>query len=318
MSTTVDQKLLDHLYSKVLKIRMVEETVAFHYPKGEMKTPIHLCTGQEANPAGVCAALTDEDMVFAYYRSHGWYLAKGGHLGRMINEFYGKANGCSKGFGGSMHLIDLEKGFAGTTALVAAAQAHAVGAGFTFKSRKQARVAVSCFGDGATEEGIFQESLMFALLRKLPVVFVCENNGLATNTWIKDRQPNAPIYKRAAGFGVPSVQVDGNDAVAVYQAAQEAVSRAREGKGPSFIECLTYRVLEHCGPNSDVNLGIRDETKHAEWKAKDPLQRLEKQVSPELRDRLTQEFKIEIDAAIEEARKAPFPTQLLPEGMTCL
>lgn len=318
MSTTVDQKLLDHLYAKVLKIRMVEETVALHYPKGEMKTPIHLCTGQEANPVGVCTALTDEDMVFAYYRSHGWYLAKGGHLGRMVKEFYGKAGGCSKGYGGSMHLIDLAKGFAGTTAIVAAAQAHAVGAGFTFKSRKQSRVAVSCFGDGATEEGIFQESLMFALLRKLPVIFICENNGLATNTWIKYRQPDSPIYKRAEGFGVPSVQVDGNDAVAVYQAAKIAVERARAGNGPSFIECMTYRVLEHCGPNSDFNLGFRDANVDADWKTKDPLQRLEKQVSPELQEQLKKEYQIEIDAAMDEARKAPFPTQLLPEGMTCL
>src|SRR3990167_1500731 len=229
MNTQVSQSNLERLYSIALKIRMVEETIALHYPKGEMKTPIHLCTGQEANPAGVCAALTDKDMVFAYYRSHGWYLAKGGHLGRMMGEIFCKSMGCSGGYGGSMHLIDLERGFAGTTALVAAAQPHAVGAAFTFKSRKQNRVAVSCFGDGATEEGIFQESLMFATLRKLPVIFICENNGLATNTWIKHRQPEVPIYKRAEGFCVHSVLVDGNDAAQVYKATKEAVLRAKKG-----------------------------------------------------------------------------------------
>src|SRR3990167_6418587 len=131
----ISQDILDRLYARALKIRMVEEAVALHYPKGEMRTPIHLCTGQEANPAGVCAALTDEDIVYAYYLSHGWYIAKGGDLNKMLAELFGKETGCSKGFGGSMHIIDLNRGFAGTTALVAAAQAHAVGAAFTFKSR---------------------------------------------------------------------------------------------------------------------------------------------------------------------------------------
>ena len=313
----VSPNILEHLYSIALKIRMVEEAIALHYPKSEMRTPIHLCTGQEANPTGVCAALSDDDIVYAYYRSHGWYLAKGGDLHKMIAELFGKVTGCSKGYGGSMHLIDLKKGFAGTTALVAAAQAHAVGAAFTFKSRKQNAVAVSSFGDGATEEGIFQESLMFAALRKLPVIFICENNGLATNTLIKYRQPSAPIYKRAEGFGVHSVLVDGNDAVMVYQATQEAVNRAKAGEGPSFIECKTYRILEHCGPNSDVTLGFRSEADIALWKEKDPIAHLEKQVSPELKIALRKKYQIEIDLALEEARLAPFPTHLHPEGLLC-
>ncbi|EKD73820.1 MAG: Pyruvate dehydrogenase (Lipoamide) [uncultured bacterium] len=316
-NVTIDQTILEHLYATALKIRMVEEAVASHYPKGEMRTPIHLCTGQEANPAGVCAALTDEDIVYAYYRSHGWYLAKGGDLHKMLAEFFGKETGCSKGYGGSMHLIDLKKGFAGTTALVAAAQAHAVGAAFTFKSRNQKRVAVSSFGDGATEEGIFQESLMFAALRKLPVIFICENNGLATNTWIQYRQPKVPIYKRAEGFGVHSVLVDGNDAIQVHQATQEAVNRAKAGEGPSFIECKTYRMLEHCGPNNDLSLGFRSEADVKPWKEKDPIQHLEKQVRSELCQMLRKKFQIEIERALEEARNAPFPTRLIPEELVC-
>ena len=315
MNPQINQNVLDCLYAVTLKIRMVEEAVALHYPKSEMRTPIHLCTGQEANPAGVCAALTDEDIVYAYYRSHGWYLAKGGDLNKMMAELFGKATGCSKGYGGSMHLIDLKKGFAGTTALVAAAQAHAVGAAFTFKSRKQKRVAVSSFGDGATEEGIFQESLMFAALRKLPVIFICENNNLATNTLIRYRQPDVQIYKRAAGFGVHSVLVDGNDAVMVFQATQEAVNRAKSGEGPSFIECKTYRMLEHCGPNNDLELGFRSEADIALWKKKDPIKFLEKQVISQLRAQLREKYQVEIDFALEEARKAPFPTNLLPEEL---
>src|SRR3990167_3794765 len=312
-NVTIDQAILEHLYATALKIRMVEEAVALHYPKGEMRTPIHLCTGQEANPAGVCAALTDEDIVYAYYRSHGWYLAKGGDLHKMLAEFFGKETGCSKGYGGSMHLIDLKKGFAGTTALVAAAQAHAVGAAFTFKSRNQKRVAVSSFGDGATEEGIFQESLMFAALRKLPVIFIFENNGLATNTWIQYRQPGVPIYQRAAGFGISSVLVDGNDAIQVHQATQEAVNRAKAGEGPSFIECKTYRMLEHCGPNNDIALGFRTEAELASWKEKDPIQFLEKQVGTELSSKLRKQYQIDIDSALDEARNAAFPTHLFPE-----
>ncbi len=318
MNAAIDQSLLNRLYAIALKIRMVEEAIALDYPKGEMRTPIHLCTGQEANPTGVCAALTDEDMVFAYYRSHGWYLAKGGDLEKMMAELFGKKTGCSKGYGGSMHLIDLQKGFAGTTALVAAAQAHAVGAAFTFQSRKQARVAVSCFGDGATEEGIFQESIMFAVLRKLPVIFICENNGLATNTWIKYRQPTFPIHERAKGFGIHAELVDGNDAVAVYHATQAAVARAKKGKGPSFIECTTYRMLEHCGPNNDFSLGFRTAEEAAVWQAKDPIQRLEKQVDQQLQQQLRQQYQTEIELAMTAARHAPFPSHLFPERLTCL
>ncbi|MEW6055564.1 MAG: thiamine pyrophosphate-dependent dehydrogenase E1 component subunit alpha [Bdellovibrionota bacterium] len=313
-----NQDLIRSLYASALRIRMVEDAIAKEYPKGEMKTPIHLYTGEEAIAAGVCAALTKEDVVYAYYRSHGWYLAKGGNLNRMIDELFGKATGCSKGYGGSMHLIDLDVGFQGTTALVAGAMPHAVGAAFTMKYKKQHHVAISAFGDAATEEGLFQESLMFASLRKLPAIFICENNGLATNTLIQYRQPDYPIYKRAAGFGLESVQVDGNDAVAVYEAMNEAVIRAREGGGPTFIECLTYRVLEHCGPNSDVSLGFRTQEEVDAWKKRDPIVRLEQHIDAETKAQLIEQNQREIQVAFEGARRAPFPTSLIPEGYQCL
>lgn len=311
-------KRISDLYATALRVRMVEDAIAREYPKAEMKTPIHLYTGEEAIATGVCAALTKDDQVYAYYRSHGWYLAKGGNLDRMIAELFGKATGCSKGYGGSMHLIDLEAGFQGSTAVVAAAMPHAVGAAFTFKYRKQHHVAVSAFGDGATEEGLFQESLMFATLRKLPVIFICENNALATNTLIQYRQPEHAIYNRAAGFGLASVQVDGNDAVAVNDAMSEAVLRAREGAGPTFIECMTYRILEHCGPSSDVSLGFRTQDEVDSWKRRDPIAALEKHVDAETKARLVAEIEKEITTAFEKARKAPFPTSLIPEGYACL
>lgn len=312
-----NSELVSKLFSRALLIRMVEDAIRLEYPKREMRSPTHFCIGQEATPVGVCQHLTPDDYLYSYYRSHGWYLAKGGNLQKMLNELYGKASGCSHGFGGSMHLIDLDVNFQGTTAVVGAAMPHAVGAAFTSVYRGSPAVAVSAFGDGATEEGIFQESLMFAALRKLPIVFVCENNNLATNTYGKDRQPNVPIYKRAEGFGVQSVQVDGNDAISVAAVAKIAIDRARAGEGPTFIEAITYRMLEHCGPNNDLHLGFRTQKELDVWAARDPILRLEQLVDSATVERLRKEFAPMIDAAILGARQAPFPTSLIPEGFSC-
>ena len=313
-----NQSLIDALYAKILKIRMVEESIVLEYPNREMRTPTHLHIGQEAIPSAVCHALNQDDYIFGYYRSHGWYLAKGGNLDRMIAELFGKSTGCSRGYGGSMHLIDLDVGFTGTTAIVAGAMPHAVGAGFTFKSRNTQQVAITCFGDGATEEGLFQESLMFAALRKLPVLFICENNGLATNTLIRDRQPQVEIYKRAAAHGVAAFQVDGNNALEVHKVASEAVKKARTGGGPSFIECKTYRYLEHCGPAYDFHLGHRTQMEIEDWKQRDPLKWLESMVTNDLKQGLKLKYSHEISAAFDFARRSSFPTTVLPEGMSCL
>ena len=309
----MDMSLVNSLYESVLRIRVVEECIAEIYHLREMQTPTHFCVGQEAIPAGVCAALNPKDILYAYYRSHGWYLAKGGRLQGMIDEFFGKETGCSHGMGGSMHLIDLEAGFQGTTAIVAGAMPHAVGAAFTQVYRRTGNIVVSSFGDGATEEGLFQESLMFAALRHLPIVFICENNRLATNTHIEDRQPPVPIYKRAASFGVAAEIVDGNDAVAVYQATVAAVAHARAGGGPSFIECTTYRVLEHCGQSTDYQLGHRSAEEAKPWLAKDPVARLEAHISKADQQRLREQYRTEMAATFDRARKAPFPKQLNPE-----
>lgn len=318
MNSETSDSTLVNLYRSALRVRMVEEAIAKDYHLGEMKTPTHLYTGEEGIAAGLCANLRKSDLVFAYYRSHGWYLAKGGNLNSMMGELFGKATGCSGGYGGSMHLIDLDMGIQGTTALVAAAMPHAVGTAFSQKYRKLDDVTVCAFGDGATEEGVFQESLMFAALRKLPAIFVCENNGIATNTLISYRQPPVPIYKRAEGFGVPSFQVDGNDAVAVYEVAREAVARARRGDGPTFIEAITFRMLEHCGPNYDYSLGVRTAEDIENWKTKDPVLRLEKKLSSDVCSRIRKEIETDISEAFAFARKSPFPTSLVPEGYQCL
>lgn len=315
LSKDVSPEILEKLYTSVLRIRLIEEAIVEEYPKQEIKSPTHLHIGQEAVPAGVCAALNKDDFVYGYYRSHGWFLAKGGNFQGMMDELYGSDRGCSRGYGGSMHLIDLDAGFTGTTAIVSAAMPHAVGAAFSFKYNKTQQVAVTCFGDGATEEGIFPESLMFAALRKLPVIFICENNGLATNTLIAERQPPVAIYKRAEAQGVPSFLVDGNNALEVYAVAKEAVARARRGDGPTFIECTTYRYLEHCGHLPDFHLGHRTEAEIAEWKKKDPLPFLEAKVSKDLAKKLREQIAKEIEQTFETAKKAPRATQLIPAGL---
>jgi len=172
------------------------------------------------------------DLLYAYYRSHGWYLAKGGELNAMLAELFGRATGCSKGWGGSMHLIDLEAGVMGTSAIVAGSMSQAAGGALSLSMRGSDAIAIVPFGDGAIEEGVFHETLNLAGLRKLPLVLVCENNTYATNTGIADRQAQTDIYRHAAGYGLPGVLVDGNDVIAVHQAAREAADRARDEAAP--------------------------------------------------------------------------------------
>ena len=298
------------LYAPMLRLRMIEEHIAHIYHLQEMKCPTHLCTGQEAVAVGVCANLRPEDAVFTTHRSHGWYISKGGDLKRMVAELFGKAAGCSGGWGGSMHLIDVDAGVMGSSSVVGGSLPHAVGSALAFKMQRTDRVAVAGFGDGTVEEGVFHESLNFAVLKCLPVVFVCENNLYATQSHIRDRQPHGDIYKRAESYGLPGILVDGNDVLAVYQVAGEAVRRARAGEGPTLLECRTYRWREHVGPNYDYDLGYRTEKELDEWVVRCPIKKLECEghVSSseveELRIRYTQE----IEDAVEFARHAPFPT----------
>ena len=250
-----NDELKKQLYHRLLLLRRVEERIVANYPDREMRSPPHLYMGHEAIAVGVSATLKREDLVFPYYRSHGWYLAKGGGLNEMMAELYGKENGCSKGWGGSMHLIDLKTGVMGTSAIVAGTISHAAGAAFALKRQGKDSVCVASFGDGAIEEGVFHETLNFAALRQLPVLFICENNLYATNTHIRQRQAQTEIFKRAESYGLPGVRIDGNDVLAVYEQARLAVSRARKGEGPSLVECMTYRYFEHCGVNEDFQLG---------------------------------------------------------------
>ncbi|MCK5179661.1 MAG: thiamine pyrophosphate-dependent dehydrogenase E1 component subunit alpha, partial [Candidatus Omnitrophica bacterium] len=219
--------------------------------------------------------------------------------------------GCSKGWGGSMHLVDVEKGVMGSSSILGGTIPHAVGCALAFQIKEESKVAVSVFGDAAIEEGVFHESLNWASLKKLPVIFVCENNLYSTSTSLKDRQPQVEIFKRAESYGMPGIRVDGNDVVKVYEVASEAMANAREGKGPTLIEAMTYRWREHVGPNYDYDLGYRTKSELDEWMAKCPVKKYTHLLSQEENESLIKGYEKEIDEAIEFARQSPFPREEL-------
>lgn len=311
----IPEKILIRLFETMLRIRMVEEKIIELYPEQEMKCPVHLCIGQEAIAAGVCINLKKEDFVFSNHRGHGHYLANGGDLKKMMAELYGRSTGCSKGKGGSMHLVNADNGFMGTSAIVGGGIPLAVGAAMASVMQKQGRISVTFFGDGAVDEGTFSESLNFAALKNLPVLFVCENNFYATNSPQSARQAIDNIYKRGLSYGIQGIRVDGNDVLEVYDAARLAVEKIREGKGPSLLECRTYRWKGHVGPNCDFETGCRPKEELDEWLKRCPV---EKFARPILKENLLSEEDIEamrkrigkeIDEAVSFAKSSPFPSK---------
>ncbi|WP_225615895.1 thiamine pyrophosphate-dependent dehydrogenase E1 component subunit alpha [Methylomonas albis] len=279
---------LKHLYFQMLRIRRAEEAIARRYAEQQMRCPTHLCIGEEAIAVGVCAHLTVQDKVFSNHRGHGHYLAKGGDLLRLLAELYGFAEGCCGGRGGSMHLTDLEAGFVASTPIVGGTVPLAAGYAWAEQMKKSGaaqgcasvaggrmpeatNVVVIFFGDGCFEEGVMHETLNFAVLKQLPLLFVCENNQYSVMTSLAERQPKRDIYKIAAAHGLTAVSGDGNRVDEVYELAQVAVANARNGLGPQFLELHTHRWPEHCGPNEDDDLGYRSPGELAAWKLRCPL-----------------------------------------------
>ena len=309
---------LKQMYYQMLRIRMVEEKIAELYPEQEMRCPVHLCIGQEAVAAGVCAKLSRDDYVMSNHRSHAHYLAKGGDLKAMLAELYGKVTGCSKGRGGSMHLVDLSAGFLGATPIVGSTVSIAVGVAFGSVMRNEPRVTVIFFGDATAEEGVFHESLNFAMLKKLPIVFVCENNLYSVQSPLSVRQPeDREIFEMAKGHGMESYQDDGNDVIKVHQLAERAIHKARQGGGATFLEFKTYRWREHCGPYYDFDLGYRTESEFQKWKRRCPIKKLERQLlkdgvlhNQDINDMLSG-LEAEITAAVAFAKESPSPEEPL-------
>jgi pyruvate dehydrogenase E1 component alpha subunit len=269
-----DKPTLHKLLHEMLRIRLIEEAVADRYHEDQMKTPIHLAIGQEAVSVGCCAALRKTDFVYCGHRTHGVYIGKGGDINAMFAEFHCKTTGCTGSRGGSMHLIDKKAGMAGSSAIVAGIVPIATGSALAAQMKKEDRVTFVFLGDAATEEGAVWESINFAVLKKLPIVYVCENNYYSVCSPLSTRQaPGVEIYKKAEGFGLPSVSIDGNNVLAVYDEAQKAAQRALVGEGPSFIEAHTYRWRGHHGAGEDFKVGYRSEEELTAWKKHGPIQR---------------------------------------------
>jgi len=289
------------LFRNALLIRLVEERIIELYPSDRIQSPVHLSIGQEAVAVGVCDALQADDLLFATYRSHAFYIAKGGRLGPMFAELYGRRDGISGGKAGSMHLSAPEVGLLGSSAVVASSIPHAVGAALALKRRGSRRIAVAAFGDGATEEGVYHESLNFSSLKKAPVLFVCENNGLAVHSHLAARH-SYRIVEHAASFGVKGRRIDqGWDMLAVRAATEEAVSQVRRGE-PYLLEIMTARYKEHVGVGEDFHFEYRAQAEIDAWRKRDPLI-----VDQALVDALSPELRREIEAAVAHAEQSPPP-----------
>lgn len=285
-----------------LKIRLVEEKIIEIYYSDKIQSPVHLSIGQEHVAVGVCAALRRDDPLFGTYRSHAFYLAKGGDLKRMFAELYGKATGGAKGKAGSMHLSAPEVGFMGSSAVVASNIPHAVGAALAARRRGTGQIAVAVFGDGATEEGVFHESINFAALHRLPVLFLCENNGYAVHSPLAARQAYR-IGTLAAAYGVPTHTLErGHDMIGIRDRTAAIAARVRAGGGPEFLEIHTCRFREHVGPGTDFDAGYRDDAAMLAWQATDPLT-----LHRDLVDRMTPALLAEIEAAMAFADDSPWP-----------
>lgn len=301
------------IYAQALRIRVIEESIAERYSEQKMRCPTHLSIGQELTPVVVSNYLSKKDKVYSTHRAHAHYLAKGGSLDKMIAELYGKESGCTGGRGGSMHLSDLEVGFIASTAIVGNSIPLAVGNALSQKLQGSSGITVSYFGDGACEEGAFYESLNFAALKSLPILFVCENNLYSVYSPLKVRQPQGrSILKLAQAIGVFSYHANGNNLHALKGVVELAIEKVRNGNGPVLLELETYRHREHCGPNFDDDLDYRDFAEIESWLQKDPIKLLENELSTQTdfmdqKHLLLNTIQNEVKLAFDKAEASPFP-----------
>jgi pyruvate dehydrogenase E1 component alpha subunit len=302
------------LMRRMLRVRRFEERAQALAAAGELPGVVHLYIGQEASGAGVCAALRDDDYITSTHRGHGHIVAKGGELARCMAELFGRETGYCRGKGGSMHIADMALGIIGANGIVGAGIPIAVGAALSAQLRKTDQVSVSFFGDGASNEGTFHEAMNLAAVWRLPVVFVCENNGYGELSRTEDVTALPEISRRADAYGIPAVRVDGNDAFAVHEAVSTAGARARAGEGPGFVETLTYRWRDHCEGLELAFPGNRPEAEIEEWRTnRDPIPRhraalLERGIDAAEIDTMDAAITAEVEAAVEFARSSAAPT----------
>ena len=308
---TVGAETLRDLYVTMRRIRAFEDKTADLFQEGVVKGTAHSYKGEEAIAAGVCATLRDDDIIASYHRGHGHCIAKGARIDRMMAELMGRQTGYCQGLGGSMHIADMELNIMGANGIVGAAMPLATGAGLAAKLQGTDQVAVAFFGDGASNQGVFHESLNLAAVWKLPVIFVCENNQYALSTSYRNTTAVSQVSNRAASYEIPGITVDGNDGVEVYLVLREAVDRARAGEGPTLIEAMTYRHGQH-----SLRVNLRDPRPEDEiqfWMDRDPIARMEKRLtteggfSAEQFDETTQAVDEEIETAVTFGRESPEP-----------
>jgi TPP-dependent pyruvate/acetoin dehydrogenase alpha subunit len=304
----LDHTRLRKMFRDMLLIRRFEERLSDLFLKGEVAGTCHLCIGQEAVPVGVAAALEAGDLMNGTHRGHGHFLAKGGDARLMMAEIFGRESGYSRGRGGSQHMACFDVGFLGSNGITGGGIPTATGAALALKQRAEPKVVVAMLGDGAANQGVFHECVNMAALWKLPIVYVCENNLYAMSTPFSESCTVAKLSDRVRGFGLNVRPVDGNDVLAVADAAEQAVAWARSGGGPSFIECMTYRF---CGHSRSDQCLYRTREEEAEWKARCPVESfrkylLQKRVAtPEELERIDADVAREIKDAEEFARSAP-------------
>jgi len=309
----IPTKTLRDMYVTMLRIRLVEEKVSDLLTKHEIICPCQLYIGQEAVATGVCANLRKDDFVFSNHRSHGHYLAKGGDLKAMMAELYCRETGCSRGRGGSMHLASPDIGLPGSTAIVTGSVPLSAGVALAFSLQKKDAVSVTFFGDGAVNEGVWYETLNFASLKKLPIIFVCENNLYSTHMPISSCLADTEIYRKASTLNMPGIRIDGNNVVEVYRTTKRAIDAARKGKGPTLIECMTYRWRGHVGPSDDIDKGLRSKEELDYWMARCPVKALEEHliesgaISEADKERIRRDIENEIEEALVFAKASPLP-----------
>ncbi|WP_088227512.1 thiamine pyrophosphate-dependent dehydrogenase E1 component subunit alpha [Desulfosporosinus sp. FKB] len=303
------EQLLD-IYKKMCTIRAFESKIVEIFAAGKIPGFVHLYLGEEAVATGVCANLETKDFIASTHRGHGHLIAKGGDLKSMMAEVFGRTTGYCKGKGGSMHIADVDLGILGANGIVGAGMPIATGAAFACKYKNNGAVAVAFFGDGASDRATFHEALNLASTWKLPVVFLCENNGWAISNSQKTHQNITDISDRASGYGIPGVSVDGNDVIAVYEAAGAAIERARKGDGPTLVECKTWRHRGHFEGDPGA---YKDPKDQEEWLKKDPIPRLEKNllklnyaVQADL-DKIKADTEADIEEAVKFAESSPLP-----------
>jgi len=311
----VPADLLLGFLDKMVEVRCAEEKIADEVTDGKVKCPCHLVIGQEAVPTALAPHVRKGDKIFGAHRSHAHYLAQNGDLYRLFAEIQGKDDGCSGGMGGSMHLIDRERQLFGTVPIVGATIPIATGAGLASKMNEKGEFAVSFFGDGSAEEGVLHESLNLAASMKLPVIYFCENNLFSSHLHISLRQPADSIARFADAHCIPNMTLDGNDVVALHKAAGEAARMCREGRGPVFIEAVTYRWRGHVGPREDSDVGVQRKDDLESWRKRDPINRLWQSIAAaghaeaEHLDELWEKHRAESEKQWQRAAEAPYPAE---------